>query len=42
MKEGNNKKLAVSGGIGLISSRLNIEGGYTGDDVPRFPVMMCH
>jgi len=26
MKEGNNQKFAVSGGIGLISSRLNIEG----------------
>ncbi len=26
MKEGNNKKLAVNGGIGLISSRLTIEG----------------
>ncbi len=26
MKEGNNQKFAVSGGIGLISSKLNIEG----------------
>jgi len=26
MKEGNNQKFGVSGGIGLISSRLNIEG----------------
>jgi hypothetical protein len=26
MKEGNSKKLAVSGGLGLIASRLNIEG----------------
>ena len=26
MKEGNNKKLAVTGGIGLISSRLTLEG----------------
>ena len=26
MKDGNNKKLAVSGGLGLISSRLTVEG----------------
>ncbi len=31
MKEGNQKKLAVSGGVGLISSRLTIEGPIVKD-----------
>jgi len=31
MKDGNNKKFGVSGGLGLISSRLNIEGPIVKD-----------
>jgi hypothetical protein len=31
MKDGNDKKLSVSGGVGLISSRLNIEGPIVKD-----------
>ncbi|MFY8004075.1 MAG: TonB-dependent receptor, partial [Chitinophagaceae bacterium] len=31
MKEGNNKQLGISGGIGLIASRLNVEGPIVKD-----------
>ena len=31
MNEGNNKKIEVNGGIGLISSRLTIDGPFAGD-----------
>jgi len=33
MKDGNNKKFAVSGGLGLISSRLTIEGPIIKDEM---------